>query len=98
MNKQIHDFVTYFKNMFNFNENTAKESNDQSGKLEQQIRESQIRLDQMKTTQPFIQKVLILLLIILAIYAVGSFIGQIVHTIALLVLIGGGLYIYFENV
>lgn len=93
VNKQVSDVVTYFKRMFNLDKDTGKKGKVQASHLEEQIRSTQVQLDLINKTQPLIQKFLILLAIVAAIYIVGTFLGWVLHIIATVVLIGGAIYI-----
>lgn len=93
INKQVSDIVTYFKNMFNLDKTTAKKGKEQAGHLEEQIRSTQTQLDLMNNTQPILQKVIVLLMIVAGMYLVGSVLGWILHLLAIVVLVGGMFYI-----
>lgn len=93
VNKQVSDVVNYFKKMFNLDKDTGKKGKVQAAHLEEQIRSTQVQLDLINKTQPLIQKFLILLAIVAGIYIVGTFLGWILHIIAIVVLIGGAVYI-----
>ena len=93
VNKQVNDVVTYFKKMFNLDRDTGTKGKVQAAHLEEQIRSTQVQLDLINKTQPLIQKFLILLAIVAAIYIVGTFLGWVLHIIATVVLIGGAIYI-----
>ena len=84
VNKQVEDVVTYFKRMFNVDKDTAKKANNQSGHLNQTIRESQIQLEQINNISPFILGIIIILIIVIFVYLFGSmFLGKYVHGVAL---------------
>ena len=84
VNKQVEDVVTYFKRMFNIDKDTAKKANNQSGHLNETIRESQIQLEQINNISPFILGIIIILIVVIFVYLFGSmFLGNYVHGVAL---------------
>ena len=84
VNKQVEDVVTYFKRMFNVDKDTAKKANNQSGHINETIRESQIQLEQINNISPFILGIIIILIIVIFVYLFGSmFLGKYVHGVAL---------------
>lgn len=93
VNKQVTDVVNYFKKMFNLDRDTGKKGKVQAAHLEEQIRSTQVQLDMISSTQPIIQKFLVLLAIVAGIYIVGTFLGWVLHIIAIVVLVGGAFYI-----
>lgn len=94
VNKQVKDVVSFFKNIFNIDENTSKKSKDQLGHLNEQIRSTQQKLDQINSVEPVMKISIITLLIISAIYILfGSVLSWFIHVIALIVLAGGIFFI-----
>jgi hypothetical protein len=84
VNKQVEDVVTYFKRMFNIDKDTAKKANNQSGHINETIRESQIQLEQINNISPFILGIIIILIVVIFVYLFGSmFLGNYVHGVAL---------------
>jgi hypothetical protein len=92
VNKLLSDFIDYFKRMFNVGNDTAKKANDDIGHLEDEIRNTQMQLDQIKQTQPFIQILLVTVLTVALLYMFGSIVGTLIHWIAIAILIGGLLF------
>ena len=90
--KQITEFVDYFKRMFNYGNDTAKKSRDEISQLEYQIRSTQLQIDQMKQTQPFILVLLATVLTVALLYMFGSALGVITHFLAIGILIAGIVY------
>lgn len=93
VNKQVNDVVTYFKRIFNLDRSVAPKANAQAGHLQEQIKQTQTQLDNIHSLQPLIQKLVYLLLVVSAIYIIGSSFGEIIHLIALIVLSVGFYYI-----
>jgi hypothetical protein len=92
VNKLLSDFIEYFKRMFNLGSDTAKKAKDNIGHLEDEIRNTQMQLDQIKQTQPFIQILLVSVLAVALLYMFGSILGSLIHWIAILILVGGLLF------
>ena len=93
VNKQVEDIVKFFKTMFRIDGNTAKNAEGQSSKLNQNIRETQIQLDTIKNIQPYIIRIIIILIALSIVYLfMYPLFGEYVHVISLIVL-GGGLYL-----
>jgi hypothetical protein len=90
--KQITEFIDYFKRMFNYGNDTAKKSRDEIGHLEHQIRSTQLQIDQMNQTQPFILVLLATVSTVALLYMFGSGLGVITHFLAIGILIGGIVY------
>jgi hypothetical protein len=94
VNKQTNDIVTFFKKIFNLDKDTAKKANAQVGHLNENIRESQKQLDQITSLEPIIFGVILLLLVVSLIYIAGSSVfGSYIHTIALVTLVIGVLFL-----
>ena len=90
VNKQVGDVVSYFKKMFHIDGDTAKKANNQAGHLNENIREAQKELDQIKTVEPIILGVIVLLVALCFLYMFGSgILGSYVHMVAVLVIAGG---------
>jgi hypothetical protein len=93
VNKQTNDVVTFFKNMFKIDGDTAKKANNQAGHLNENIRESQKQLDQINNLKPILVGVILILGIVMLVYLTMSYVFMsYVHWIALIV-IGGGLLV-----
>lgn len=93
VNKQVQDVVSFFSKMFGTGNDTAKLTNDQASKLQNDIRSAQQSLDQLSANQPLIQNLLILLVIVWILYMFGSFLGTLIHWAAIIILLGGFYYI-----
>ena len=90
VNKQVGDVVSYFKKMFHIDGDTAKRANNQAGHLNENIREAQKEIDQIKTVEPIILGVIVLLVALCFLYMFGSgLLGSYVHIVALLIISGG---------
>lgn len=97
-NKQVSDFVSYFKKFFQYGKDTSKKLKGNIGHLEEEIQLTQMQLDQINNTQPLIQVLLVTLIIVMLLYLFGSFLGSFVHILAFLTLIGGIVFaIYFSQ-
>jgi hypothetical protein len=96
--KQITDFIDYFKTKFKLSNQTTKQNKDSVGKLEDDIRASQIKLDTINSTQPFLQTILVTLFIVVIMYVfLASILGSLIHMIAIVVLLGGLYYAMNNN-
>jgi hypothetical protein len=100
-NKQLKDlnavqkFVEYFKSLFKGA--NPKNSENELTRLQQEIRDTQSQLDYVTDNAPFLQKILITLLIVVLLYLVGSVLGNFIHSIAFIVLISGLLYSFYSS-
>jgi hypothetical protein len=95
--KQINEFIDYFKGIFKLSNETTKQNKDAIGKLEKDVQETQIKIDQINSTEPFIKTLLVVLVVVYALYIFGSFIGSMIHILALIILIGGLYYAMNNN-
>jgi len=95
--KQINEFIDYFKGIFKLSNETTKQNKDAIGKLEKDVQETQIKIDQINSTEPFIKTLLVVLLVVYALYLFSSFIGSMIHILALIILIGGLYYAMNNN-
>jgi hypothetical protein len=96
-NKQVTDVVNFFTKMFKFDKGSVDQTAKETERLKKQVEETQQDIDQMSSTQPIIQKLLLVLVAVAVIYAFGSFIGTFVHTLALLVLVGGVVFVIYYS-
>ncbi len=48
---------------------------------------------QINSTEPFIKNLLVILVIVYALYLFGSFLGSLIHILALIILVGGLYYV-----
>jgi hypothetical protein len=92
-NKQIMDVVAFFTKMFNLDKDTHKKGENQSGNIENEIRDRQAQLDMINATQGVIYKVLILLGIVSLMYIFSFLFGSLINILAGIVLVGGIVYI-----
>jgi hypothetical protein len=95
LNKQVQDVVNYFKNIFHIDGTTAKKAMDQSSKLNENIRQTQTKLDEIQSMQPFLFGVIITLLVVILIYMLlSSILGMYIHIIVIVSVLFG---IYISN-
>ena len=93
VNKQASDIIAFFKNIFNIDGNTAKKANAQVGTLQNNIRETQKKLDEFNTIQPVLVGLILTMCAVVILYSVMySFLSSLTHTLAILT-IGIGLAI-----
>lgn len=91
VNKLVGDVVTKFKSMFNLDRDTHKKAKQQAGHIQEEIREKQIEIDQIKTVEPYLLYSIILLGVVCLLYVFGStLLGSYVHLVAI-TLLGGGI-------
>jgi hypothetical protein len=93
VNKQVQDVVAFFSKMFGTGNDTAKLTTDQTSHIQDDIRAAQQSLDQLSANEPLIQNLLVLLVIVALLYMFGTFLGSLIHTAAILTLVGGFYYI-----
>jgi len=93
VNKQVEDILSFFSKMFGTGNDTAKLTNDQSSKLQDEIRVTQQNLDQLSGNQPLIQNLIILLVIVALLYMFGTILGSLIHWAAIIILVGGLYYV-----
>lgn len=97
LNKQLNTIVSFFQKLFKIDKNSLKNGQNQVSEIQDKIRNTQSQLDQINVIQPLIIKFIILLLVILFVYLIGtSFIGSYIHIVSFLTLIGGTIYIIFN--
>ena len=85
-NKQVNEVIDYFKKMFSLDRNTGQRGKQQASELQENIRETQIQIDQLTNIQPLIVYFIVLLLIVAGIFIVSP-------TLSLFVLIFGLFFI-----
>jgi hypothetical protein len=95
-NKQMNELFTFVKNIFKFSEKSGDIEKQRAGHFREQIGRAQGQLDQVKQNLPLLQQIVILLTIVVVIYLIGSWLGTIVHFIAIGVL-GVGVYLILKN-
>lgn len=92
LSKQLDAIVTFFKGVFNKSGETANDTNKQTVDLKSKISQTQAQLDQIESLQPLLQNIVFTLIVVGAIYLVGSLIGKLVHLLAIIVLLVGLYY------
>jgi hypothetical protein len=91
VNKQVTDIIAFFKKIFNIDSNTAKKAAAQSGSLQNNIRDTQKKLDEFNDVQPVLVGLIITLCAVVLLYFLSySFLGNTTHMFAILT-IGIGL-------
>ena len=95
--KQINEFIDFFKGIFKLSNETTKQNKDKIGKLEKDVQETQIKIDQINSTEPFIKTLLVVLVVVYALYLFGSFLGSMIHILSLIILVGGLYYAMNNN-
>ena len=96
-NKQINDVVNTFKTFFKFDKQSVDKDNSDISVYRDKLITTQADLDKMTSTQPLLQKIIMLLGAVFVIYMFGSFLGKIIHTVALVILLGGLGYIIYSS-
>jgi hypothetical protein len=96
VNKQVSDIESIFKNMFAKTHKTSAETKNALGKLQKVISEQQGTLDQITSIEPLLMGFVLTLLAVVIIYFVGSFLGGLIHLVALAVL-AVGIYLTINN-
>lgn len=97
LNKQVKVIVDFFSNIFKTHHKTANDAAKQEADLQDRIKQTQTNLDQINMIEPLLFKFILLLLLIVFVYMVGTpFIGSYVNLVSVLVLIGGTIYIIFK--
>ena len=91
VNKQVKDVVGFFKKAFGVSKNVVTQNKSEIAQLQTKITTSQSLVDQLGLTAPVIQQLVALVATVAVIYYFGSFLGSIIHLVALVVL-GLGLY------
>ena len=97
LNKQVKVIVDFFSNIFKTHHKTANDAANQEKELQHRIKQTQTNLDQINMIEPLLFKFILLLLLIVFVYMVGTpIIGSYVNLVSVLVLIGGTIYIIFK--
>jgi hypothetical protein len=99
LNKQVNDVITFFKQMFNIDKDTGKKAASQTGKLNEDIRETQKQLDQINNVKPILIGVIATLLAVVVVYLTMSYVlGSYVHWVALLLIgVGMAITVFFKG-
>jgi hypothetical protein len=97
LNKQVKVVVDFLSDIFKTSNKTAKDGASQETELQDRIKQTQTKLDQINVIEPLIFKFILLLLLIVFIYMVGTpIVGGYVNLVSVLVLVGGTIYIIFK--
>lgn len=92
MEKQVDTIVSFFKNIFNKTGETKESTAKQTKDLQARIKDAQINLDYMDSNETFFKILLLTLIVVGGLYIVGYLFGQLIHVIAIIVLIAGLYY------
>lgn len=97
-NKQITDVVNFFTKFFKFDKQNVDQDNSNISAYRDKVVRTQAQIDKLNSTEPVIQKLLMLVGLVIVIYLAGSFLGGFTHMIALIILVGGlGQIIYSSS-
>jgi Flp pilus assembly protein TadB len=96
MNKQVTELFTFVKNIFKFSEKSQNIEKERAGHFREQIGDAQNQLDGLKQNLPLLQQIIILLVGVAILYLVGSFLGSIIHVVAIVGLVVG-VYLIVKN-
>jgi len=96
-NKLMDDFINFFKKMFNIGSDSKSKADDDIGKLQGDIHNIQIGIDQMQAYQPIVMTVIAALVCVSMTYLfLGVFLGEFTHYLAIVVFgISFGVSYYF---
>ena len=92
MEKQVNSIVSFFKNIFNKAGDTKESTAKETKELQERIKDAQTDIDYMSSNEKFFKILLFTLIVVGGLYAVGYIFGQLIHIIAIIVLIGGLYY------
>ena len=85
VNKQVSDIIAFFKKIFNIDANTARKANAQSGVLQDNIRDTQKKLDQFNDIQPVLVGLIVTMSSVAILYVLMySWLGDTTHVLAIL--------------
>jgi len=96
VNKQVSDISSFLKKMFGDQHKSSTDSKNAAGHLEELISSQQATLDQIGAVQPIISGFVYTLIAVVIIYFIGSFLGSLIHWVALIVL-AAGIYLTIHN-
>jgi hypothetical protein len=96
-NKQITDVVNFFTKFFKFDKPSVDQDNANISTYRDKVIRTQAEIDKMTSLEPLLQKLIVLIIGVVILYLLGSFLGTIVHTIALIVLVAGLGYIIYSS-
>lgn len=92
MEKQVGTIVSFFKRIFNKSGDTKESTAKQTHELRERIKDAQNDIDYMSSNETFFKIILLTLITVGGLYTIGSFLGSIVHIVAIIVLVGGLYY------
>ena len=96
VNKQVSDISSFLKKIFGEQHKSTENTKNAAGHLQELISEQQGTLDQINSVQPVVSGFVYTLIAVVLIYFVGSFLGSLIHWIALAVL-AVGIYLTINN-
>jgi len=96
VNKQLSNFQDIFKRLFGEATKSIDSTNTQISKLQSDVDSKQSDLKRISAVEPIVQKFVVTLAVTALVYAIFSFLGWVVHVIALVV-IGVGIYLSLNN-
>lgn len=90
INKQVTEVIDYFKKMFSLDKNTGKKGKQQASELQQNIKETQIKIDQLTIIQPLIFSFIVLLLIVAVVFIISPILSLVILIIGIFFIISTG--------
>ena len=96
-NKQVSTIVDFFQSFFNFDKENVERDISEASAYQDKIRQNKTKINQITATEPLIQKIILLLIAVVIVYLVGTFLGDIVHVVAFIVMVGGFGFIYYSS-
>lgn len=98
VNKQVSTIVDFFKSVFKMDGTSVQQDKNEESRLEDSVKASQKKIDQINALKPVIQSLLFVLVAVTVVYIVGSnILGQYVHVLAFAVLAGGLGYTIYSS-
>jgi Flp pilus assembly protein TadB len=96
-NKQVSTIVDFFSKFFKFDTDNVQRDISEASAYKDKIKQNKTKLNQISGTEPLIQKIIMLLMAVVIVYLFGTFLGQIVHVVAFIVMVGGFGFIYYST-
>lgn len=96
-NKQVSTIVDFFSKFFKFDSENVERDISEASAYKDKIAQNKTKLNQITATEPLIQKIIVLLMAVVVIYLFGTFLGEIVHVVAFIVMVGGFGFIYYSS-
>ena len=96
VNKQLSNFQDIFKRLFGEATKSIDSTNTQISKVQSDVDSKQSDLKRISAVEPIVQKFVVTLAVTALVYAVFSFLGWVVHVIAIVV-VGVGIYLSLNN-